>query len=167
MTYSAVIGIDSGLSGGIAIIHSSNIDVIPIPATKGDIDVVELVHWIKWITTPNSATEKRNAVAYIESVHAMPGQGVSSVFKFGYVTGILHGVIRTLGIPLKLVTPQAWKKEILAGTAKDKQAAIDYCLKAFPNVNLFATDRSTTHHSGMADALCIAEYGYRKENLGG
>ena len=165
--YSAVIGIDPGLSGGIAVIRNPNqVDAIPIPATEGDLDVYKIWNWVGYRASPYSPVEEWNAIAYIEAVHAMPGQGVSSVFKFGYVTGILHGVIRAMKIPLKLVTPQAWKKEILAGTAKDKQAAIDYCLRVYPNVKLIATDRSRTYHSGMADALCIAEYGYRKENNG-
>ncbi len=155
-----VLGCDPGLSGGIAVLYSDHTaNAIPIPATEGDIDVAHLIRWIKLIKTEDKL------IAYIEAVHAMPGQGVSSMFKFGFVTGILHGVLRTLGIPLKLVTPQAWKKQILAGTAKDKQAAIDYCLRTYPNVNLLATERSKVYHSGMADALCVAEYGYQKENL--
>ena len=63
------------------------------------------------------------------------------------------------------MTPQALKKEVLAGTAKDKQAAIDHCLSAYPGVRLMATDKSRTYHSGMADAICIAEYGAIKEGL--
>jgi crossover junction endodeoxyribonuclease RuvC len=105
-----------------------------------------------------------DAIAYIEKVSALPGQGVSSMFKFGFVTGILHGIIRTFGIPLYVVTPQIWKKEILQGTDKSKQAAIDYCLRAYPNVKLFRTERSRTYDDGMADALCIAEYAKRQSN---
>lgn len=164
--YSAVIGIDPGLTGGIAVLRSSHVaDVIAIPATDGDVDVSRLVKWIQQKTLYDPYIGGMNVIAYIENVHAMPGQGVSSMFKFGFVTGILHGIIRTLEIPMKLVTPQAWKKQILAGTPKDKQAAIDYCLRVYPNVNLLPTERSKVYHSGMADALCIAEYGYKKENL--
>lgn len=157
---SIVLGLDPGLSGGIAVLHDAyTAEAIPTPVTSGDIDVAQLIRWIKLIKVED------RMIAYVEAVHAMPRQGVSSMFKFGYVTGVIHGVLRTLGIPLKLVTPQAWKKQILAGTAKDKQAAIEYCLRTYPNINLFATERSKVHHSGMADALCIAEYGYKKENL--
>lgn len=164
--YSAIIGIDPGLSGGIAILRGNHVaDVIPIPATEGDVDVARLVKWIQQKTLYDPYIGGMNVIAYIEAVHAMPGQGVSSMFKFGYVTGILHGVIRTLEIPLKLATPQAWKKEILAGTAKDKQAAIDYCLRMYPDVCFLATEKSRVHHSGMCDALCIAEYGYKNEKL--
>jgi crossover junction endodeoxyribonuclease RuvC len=80
------------------------------------------------------------------------------MFKFGFVTGVMHGIISTLAIPLYLVTPQAWKKKILAGTAKDKDAAIDYCRRVYPDVSLLATERSRKPHDGMADALCIARY---------
>jgi len=163
MTYSAVIGIDPGLSGGIAIMRSTQlVDVIPIPTTERDVDAAKLIKWIRLHTFADPYIGGLSVIAYIENVHSMPGQGVASVFKFGFVTGKLEGIIETLEIPLKKVTPQAWKKELLEGTPKDKQATIDYCLRVFPGVNLIAQG-ARTYHSGMADALCIAEYGYRKE----
>lgn len=45
----------------------------------------------------------------IESVHSMPKQGVSSTFKFGMGTGIIHGVSGALRLPLTLVTASMWK----------------------------------------------------------
>ena len=153
------IGIDPGKSGGIAIIDTeiNSTHVTPVILSGKDIDAFAISKWIIHILKG-----RNNVVACIEKVHAMPGQGVTSMFKFGFVTGVMHGIIRTLGIPLHLVTPQAWKKEILAGTPKDKDAAIDYCRRVYPNVNLLATPRSRKPHSGMADALCIAEYAKRK-----
>ena len=163
--YSAVIGIDVGLSGGIAIMRSPDtVDVIHLPATEGSIDISALKHWVNKKTMNDPYIGGLHVIAYMEAIHSMRGQGVVSTCTFCRIAGLLEGFIRTMEIPLKLVTPQAWKKDILAGTAKDKQAAIDYCLRVYPNVKLIATDRSRTYHSGMADALCIAEYGYRKEN---
>jgi crossover junction endodeoxyribonuclease RuvC len=105
----------------------------------------------------------RNPVVYIEKVHAMPGQGVTSMFSFGEGYGGLKGVCATLGLPYNLVTPQAWKKKVLAGTSKDKEAAVDFCRRRYPQVNLLATERSRVPHDGMADALCIATYGWMLE----
>jgi len=149
------IGIDPGKSGGIAAIDITrqSTHVTPVILSGKDVDAFAISEWIIHILKG-----RNNIVACIEKVHAMPGQGVTSMFKFGFVTGVMHGIIRTLGIPLHLVTPQAWKKEILAGTPKDKDAAIDYCRRVYPNVNLLATPRSRKPHSGMADALCIAKY---------
>jgi crossover junction endodeoxyribonuclease RuvC len=80
------------------------------------------------------------------------------MFTFGFVTGALHGILAALGIPIYMVTPQAWKKVILAGTPKDKLASIEYCTRVYPYVDLHATPRSTTMHNGIADAICIAAY---------
>ena len=149
------IGIDPGISGGIAVIYPDMIRVIPMPIAGKEIDVMRVVEFLPW------KIDDPDILAYVEKVGAFPGQGTVSMWKFGFVTGIIHGVLRTLDIPLTLVTPQAWKKEILAGTDKSKEAAIDWCRRVYPNVNLLATPRSTKPHSGMCDALCIAEYGRR------
>ena len=162
------IGIDPGLSGAIAVIQYDGqvVTVLPIPLAGKEIDVKCIIKWLikKATVQKDGIFYKRDATVYIEAVHSMPGQGVSSVFKFGFVTGILHGIIRTLGIPLYTVTPQAWKKEILAGTDKSKQASIDYVARTYPNVSLKRTERSTTYDHNMSDAICIAEYCRRKHS---
>ena len=159
----AYIGVDPGLGGALAIIYpTGEIKTLPTPVAGKEIDVNAIVKWIDDVYATDIIIRKYLTVAYIEKVSAFPGQGVSSMFKFGFVTGVIHGILRALSIPLYTVTPQAWKKEILAGTAKDKQAAIDYVLRIYPDINLFRTPKSRTYDSGIADALCIAEYGRRR-----
>jgi len=97
----------------------------------------------------------------IEKVGTMPKQGVTSSFNFGRGYGMLEGMCTTLCFPTQLVRPQAWKKLVLAGTQKDKSAAIQFVKRQYPGVRLRATDRCTTDHDGMADAICLAEYGRR------
>jgi crossover junction endodeoxyribonuclease RuvC len=151
------IGIDPGKSGGIAVVSSDlEVEVFPIPLAGDEIDMHEI-----YVRLKKHCLGYKMA-AYIEKVGAMPKQGVTSMFSFGFTTGALHAIIACLGIPRYVVTPQAWKKEILAGTAKDKAAAIDYCIKAYPGVNLYATDRSKVCHDGMADSLCIATYAMKQ-----
>ena len=148
------IGIDPGKSGGIAIISEIGVEAItPMIIAGKDVDVAATAEWLDY------HLGDMHAVCYIEKVSAMPKQGVTSMFKFGFSTGVMHGIITTLGIPMQLVTPQAWKKKILSGTKKDKDAAIDYCRRLYPDISLLATERSRKPHSGMADALCIARYG--------
>lgn len=98
----------------------------------------------------------------IEKAQAMPGQGVTSMFNYGKGFGLILGVCEALGIPYRLITPQAWKKLVLAGTAKDKDAAINFVRRAYPGVDL-TPGRKVKPHDGMADAVCIAEYGLRLE----
>jgi len=157
---SVTIGIDPGQSGGLAIIDTrlSEPRVVPMPLAGKSVDWAEVAYWLRLF-----APATRSAVAYVEKVSAMPKQGVSSTFKFGCNVGGIHGVLGALGIPMALVTPQAWKKRVLAGTAKDKAAAIDYCRRRWPHVSLLATERSRKPHDGMADALCIARYAQLEE----
>jgi crossover junction endodeoxyribonuclease RuvC len=159
--YDFYFGIDPGKKGAIAWMNAVNnrVDCAPMPLSGSEIDVLKL-HVM--LTCPSNFSP----VVWMEKVHAMPGNGSVSLFNFGYGVGILHGIIRTLGIPLMLVAPQTWKSVILRDTDKSKQAAIDYCKRTFPNVNLKLTARSIRDDDGLADALCIAEYG-RRVDCGG
>jgi crossover junction endodeoxyribonuclease RuvC len=143
------IGIDPGLKGGLAYITNQTIKAMPMPIAGNELDTKTIIHFL---------TEEEFPVVCIEAVHSMPGQGVSSTFKFGFGTGMLHGIVRALGLPLITVAPQTWKKAILAGTDKSKEAAIDYCMRKYPTLNLYPTERSKKMSDGMAEAVCIAEY---------
>jgi Holliday junction resolvasome RuvABC endonuclease subunit len=161
--YNAVIGIDPGKAGGLAIIHKNgHVRIMPMPLAGESIDASAIHDWIDEFLIYD---HHKLPSAWVEKVHAMPGQGVSSMFKFGYTVGIIHGIITTMGIPLYLVAPQTWKKSVLMDMAKvDKSASAEFCRRVYPDVSLLATPRSRKFHSGMADALCIAHYGYERLN---
>ena len=57
----------------------------------------------------------------IEKVHAMPGQGVTSMFSFGYAYGAVKALAETFVEHEVIdVTPQKWKKHFnLLGTEKN------------------------------------------------
>jgi crossover junction endodeoxyribonuclease RuvC len=150
------VGIDPGKHGGLALLDNEQIiSVMPMPLAGKDIDLTAITDWL---LKPIGAD---SCEVWIEKVNAMPGQGVVSMFNFGYSVGAMHGIFAALHIPRYVVTPQAWKSEILAGTAKDKVAAIDWCRRTYPAISLMSLG-ARTPHSGMADALCIAVYGMRK-----
>lgn len=96
--------------------------------------------------------------AWIESVHSMPGQGVSSCFNFGRNFGTWLGILAALRIPHTTVTPQRWKATIMDGMTKDKDAARIRAGQLFPYLR---TDLSLKKHHGRADAVLIGEYGRR------
>jgi crossover junction endodeoxyribonuclease RuvC len=159
-----IVGIDPGLDGGVAIITEAKgiVEVRPMPVigTKGDgkrqIDGRALISMLK----NGERDPEEISVCVVESVHAMKGQGVTSMFNFGMGYGRILGILETLRIPTELVTPQKWKKHVLAGTPKDKTAAISYCQTAYPKCELILKG-CRVPHDGMADALCMAEYGRR------
>lgn len=102
----------------------------------------------------------KKAVACVEKVGAMPGQGVTSMFSFGKSAGFIEGVLQSYGIPYQLITPQRWKKEFSLGHSKED--SITVCKRLFPSVKLLPTDRCKKESDGMAEALLMAEYARRK-----
>ena len=144
-----IVGIDPGQKGGIAIIHELGIEAHPMPMAGKEIDGRAIGAML---------SSFREALVIVEKVHAMPKQGVSSTFKFGSNYGRILGVIEALNMSYELVTPQAWKKAVLSGTDKGKTAAVEFVHRRYPAIDLMP-GRMRTHHDGMADAVCIAEYG--------
>lgn len=95
----------------------------------------------------------------LERVGAMPGQGVTSMFKLGENFGFIQGLLTAYSIPYELVTPQKWKREFqITG---DKNSSVAVCKRLFPGVSLRRTDGCKKDHDGMAEALLMAEYARR------
>ena len=140
------IGVDPGKNGGIAIIDSDGVIAFPFSEERL---LIEL----------DGIAQEYECICYLEHVHAMPKQGVSSTFNFGMNFGFIQGVLKAYEIPYELVTPQKWKKEF--SCTSDKNTSIEVCKRLFPGVNLKATDRCKKDHDGIAEALLIAEYGRR------
>lgn len=163
MNPKVVIGIDPGLSGGIAMTGLTEVvctySVMPVIKAKGgtELDGAAILNFFE-------VHRERFEICLValEKVHAMPKQGVSSTFKFGMGFGEIQGIIKALRLPLELVTPQAWMKQVLHGTSRDKGQAIAYVKRRFPMINLKATPRCTKDHDGIADAICIAEWARQK-----
>ena len=143
------IGVDPGKNGGIAIIDSDGVIAFPFSEERL---LIEL----------DGIAQEYECICYLEHVHAMPKQGVSSTFNFGMNFGFIQGVLKAYNIPYELVTPQKWKKEF--SCTSDKNTSIEVCKRLFPNVNLKATERCKKDHDGIAEALLIAEYGRRHYN---
>lgn len=70
---------------------------------------------------------------------------------------MLLGALKTSQLPHYRVRPQAWKQLVLAGTAKDKAAAIAFCRNAHPTLEL-VPPRFRAPHDGMAEAVCLAHW---------
>lgn len=91
----------------------------------------------------------------VERVHAMPKQGVTSMFKFGMGTGIIHGVTGALRLPLALVTPTQWKGYHRLGP--DKEQARKLALDRWPRLH----DRlERKKDANRAEALLIGDWYY-------
>lgn len=148
-----IISVDPGLKGAlVAITEDDTIAYTTMPVSGKEIDLPTVAQWIKTMNPQ---------LVVIEKVGSMPKQGLASTFKFGKGYGAIQGICAALNVPIELVTPQRWKKTVLAGTKKDKSAAIAYCRRAFPEIDL-VQPRCRTPHDGVADALCILQFGRRE-----
>jgi len=164
-----VIGIDPGVDGGLAALQPGSATWVPpvvirmptitVLVGKGKKRRLDGAAIKTFLYLFESETEERTVV--LEKVHSMPRQGVASSFAFGETFGFLKGMCAMADIPLELVTPQEWKKEILGGTNRDKGASILRAHQLFPSA---ATQIGK--HDGMAEALLLAEYGRRRIGAG-
>ena len=144
------IGVDPGKKGGIAFIHPG-LDcygAYPMPETRNQ--VYKLLQELK---TKYDAT----LIAAVELVHSMPKQGVASTFTFGKGCGEVLGVLTALDAVIHEPTPQAWKKVMMVGTDKSKDAAIQVAENLFPDIQLVPKG-CRVPNDGMAEALLLAEW---------
>lgn len=141
------IGIDPGQTGGIAIIDDLNKNSVAYPYSS-----------IKLIEICKKFQDNKNRIRiYVEKVHAMPHQGVTSMFNFGMGYGKILGILEAFEFKYNLVTPQSWKKYV--GVTANKQTSISKAQYLFPEVSLLPTKRCRVPNDGMAEALLIAYYG--------
>lgn len=152
-----IVGIDPGKSGGWVILDSKSrvLDYGIMPIVGGEICVSDLADTLKRYII-------NEILVVVEKVHSMPKQGVKGVFTFGQGYGKLLGMCEALKIRYELVTPQTWKKLVLQSTKRDKDAAIQFAQRRYPEINLTPGSKKKPH-DGIADALCIAAWGSRTQ----
>lgn len=156
---SVILGIDPGKSGAIAALNTDTgmlIGAVDMPVVGAiisahllDTAVRELIQ--AWAAVP--LTLAPDAVAVVEDVHAMPKQGVSSVFSFGRALGVVEGVLGAQGWPLRYVSPAKWKRG--AGLTTDKDLSRRRAIELWPmSADLFKLKK----HDGRAEAALLAHW---------
>ena len=154
------IGIDNGISGGIAAIGEfGNLIhrwVMPIQrARKGnEIDVVALYAIF------NDATNG----GQIEATYIIEEPGGSKSAKAAAsMAGSFHAVRSLLESRKKRwhrITPKQWQDVMIPGAKGDtKPRALAKARQLWPDEKWLASDRCRTPHDGMIDAGLIAEWG--------
>ena len=151
-----VLGVDPGVSGGLAIVEITDgavpvlIECVDIPVVgtgaKERVDVAAIRNFID---------QHKPFRALIERAQAMPKQGASSGFKYGRVVGAIEAAITLCSIPVEIVEPPAWKR-FWKLPGKDKESARQKALQLFPAAHT-ALARKKDH--GRAEASLIALYG--------
>lgn len=98
--------------------------------------------------------------AAIERVHAMPAQGVASMFKLGRGAGIWEGILAALQIPYDTVEPARWKKAVGLAVRAEKGESRVLATMQFPQL---ASEFVRINDDGRAEAILIARYARLKE----
>lgn len=143
------IGVDPGASGGLACISNTHVWAHHMPSTTADV-------WDWFI----HCQVDDDSVAVIERVHAMPKQGVTSMFKFGQSYGMLDAMLTAVGIPYEHVLPSVWQRGLQIPSRRKTETRTEWknrlkekAQQLFPGVSITLK---------TADALLIAEYCKRK-----
>lgn len=119
------IAIDPGASGGFAIQYpGGRIHLEAMP--DNDAERLEIIKGAK----DYADIESVPILAVLEKVGGFVaprgqdggGQPGSRMFNFGEGFGFLRGALLALGIPLRMVRPQEWQKQLCLGAPADKSA---------------------------------------------
>lgn len=156
-----ILGIDPGITGAWALLGPDGCIVEDFPVIRhrslAFVDGFELEHQLRQVGACG-------ATAYVENVHAMPGQGVAGMFSFGVAFGSILSALRCAEVRIEFVEPVVWKRWAGLIRAKDespaafKRRSLDRARLLYPAMRL---DRAKDH--GRAEALMIAAYGQAQQ----
>lgn len=165
-----VIGIDSGLTGGIAFLRTGAAapTVFDLPTfevkvgekLRRKLDALELARLVR-----REVPADAGAVVYLEQLHARAEQG-GSTKRNGMQSqgammecfGAVCATLQILRLPVVPVYPQSWKRIYDLGS--DKTAARAMGATLYPSLS---ADLKRVRDDGRADAVLIAHFGTTKE----
>lgn len=170
-----IIGCDPGSKGFLVSVRPDGIiDFCSIQDSR----ITDLNSWIfKQITT--ASNYEWDIIAVIEEVHAIFGSSAKATFSFGEIFGIIKGLVYGNLIPMHLVPPKVWQKEIwvnsdmvyeykkkedgiMRKTVDTKKTSINAALRLFPQVDFRKNVRCKNIDDNKVDSALIAEYARRK-----
>jgi crossover junction endodeoxyribonuclease RuvC len=151
-----ILSFDPGVHGAIAALADSEVVLLEnlpthVLTAKGKGDRAELdIHTLHTMIAGLGPIEH----AFVEKVGARPGQGVTSMYRFGQAVGSIYATLVVMGIPITHVLPQAWQRHHGIGPTPD--AARQRAVQLYPAI---APRLARKVDSNKADALLIACYG--------
>lgn len=158
-TRDLILGVDPGLSGALAFynfktkkleaVFDMPLNTVSSSESKSHINTFQL----SLIVDGYSA---RTCLAVIEEVASRPKEGVVSVFRFGFVTGLVTGVIAAHHIPPVFTPPSVWKG--LMNLSSNKNLSRAKASTLFPDM---AEKFKRVKDDGRAEAALLAFFGER------
>ena len=151
-----IIGIDSGLSGAIAILENNKVlNLFDMPVmSEGKKNKRQLNSALLTKLIKDSITNNEEVTVVVEQVNAMPGQGVTSMFNFGQTFGAIKGICAALELPIFFVRPSKWKKHFeLINSSKDSSRT--KAIEMYPKLSNHLSKKKDVNKS---DAILIARF---------
>jgi crossover junction endodeoxyribonuclease RuvC len=152
-------GVDPGLSGAIAVYRPGDGHVqcfdMPTYEIKGKRHV-DLYGIARIVDTFHLQIK----LAVIEEVGARPGQGVSSMFKFGFNAGAAQMAVAANFIPMRTVGPGVWKRAMGLPAGADKDASRRRASQLLPH---FSHLWARAKDDGRAEAVLLAIFGSKEQ----
>ena len=175
------VGIDPGMTGGIACIHNGGLELFVMPVIKregkAELDIPALITLFRrWAAMPDG-----EVFCVIEKAQVMPEgdgknrcpickrpmwgkggpanrrQGAAGIGNYMRNYGVLLGILATTGVSYQEVHPRTWTSALLK--RKDMPTKLKgelEALKLFPGVSFLATPRCSKRHQGLIDAALVA-----------
>jgi len=154
-----IVGIDIGVTGGIAVLSASGelieVHEMPVladgPARRRSVNAPLLASII---------FASHADPAFVEGVGARPGEGAVGAFAFGRSRGIIEGVLAAAGVRCQFLAPPAWKRAVGLPPGRDKDASRAAAIQRWPaRAELFSRKKD----DGVAEAALIAIAGLVRE----
>lgn len=140
------IGIDPGVSGGVAVIDEIGLVIYTAPMPSTPRDLIDLLS--PYVDVGHKVR------ALVERVSSSPQMGVVSAFTFGKGFGRIETALAAVRIPYDEAAPAKWQSAMGCRSGGDKNITKRRAQSLFPATKI-------TH--AIADALILAEYARRLE----
>jgi hypothetical protein len=148
-----ILGADVGLGGALALYRAGTWTLMDMPVVGDgkhrELNGPQLCEWLR---------EQRPDHAFVEYAAARPGQGVTSMFKFGTTCGATKMALSACGVAYTIVTPAKWKSAVGIQTGADKEQSRLRAIQLFPNQ---AASLARKKDHARADAMLLAYFGMK------
>lgn len=168
------IGIDNGISGFLAWGEGSKQGISfmgkeQVPTTETDgktrIDFKLTVELLRKLLVDRDG----DFTVVYEQAFARPGRGSFADYSTGHCDGVWHSIFSLLDLDVDRVKAATWQAQLL----QNKKTKIDSKTASIAMAQLIAskefllkTKRSRTPDHNIADAVCLAIYGWKKWKQG-
>ena len=182
------IGIDPGVTGAVAHLWDGGIGIVDLPTfviegkkkrtvldQRATLEILldlacvdgESIFLLEApVMGPAMKRAKPTAGGSFENEYgpdAAGGQSIVTLANSFRLNGQIEGMIVALSkwypCRYEIINPQTWKRQVMPGEARDKDAARQKAIQLFPSV---AEQLKLKKHHNRAEALLLAEWGRRR-----